>query len=215
MAAGTSSWAERDEEKEALALGNTIEMLRMHSRTHGEEQQVTVRRKRGGKRAAKRMNQVIVLNLHSEAGTSRRTIPIPRYDAHTRTRTHTHAHTHSLDVCSHGKTAGEQAARRASVVPPHKPRAHRARSVPGRVESAAAAAARASARMATLPASGQLGVPPSILHALETSDVQQWSLPDRRRRCHRPQVTHHHRRPRRRRRSRHRPFARLRLHRRR
>ena len=78
MAAASSSWAERDEEeKEELALGATIGMIRMHSRQNGDATQVTVRRKRGGKRAVKRMDRVIVLNLHSEAGTSRGTISIP------------------------------------------------------------------------------------------------------------------------------------------
>ncbi len=78
MAAASSSWAKRDdEEKEELALGATIGMIRMHSRQHGDATHVTVRRKRGGKRAVNRMDQVIVLNLHSEAGTSRGTISIP------------------------------------------------------------------------------------------------------------------------------------------
>jgi len=78
MAAASSSWAERDdEEKEELALGATIGMIRMHSRQNGVATQVTVRRRRGGKHAMKRMDRVIVLNLHSEAGTSRGTISIP------------------------------------------------------------------------------------------------------------------------------------------
>jgi hypothetical protein len=78
MAAASSSWAERDEEeKEELALGATIGMIRMHSRQNGDATRVTVRRKRGGKRAVTRMDRVIVLNLHSEAGTSRGTISIP------------------------------------------------------------------------------------------------------------------------------------------
>jgi hypothetical protein len=79
MAAASSSWADQrdDEEKEELALGATIGMIRMHSRQNGDATQVTVRRKRGGKRAVKRMHRVIVLNLHSEAGTSRGTISIP------------------------------------------------------------------------------------------------------------------------------------------
>jgi hypothetical protein len=78
MAAASSSWAERDdEEKEELALGATIGMIRMHSRQNGDATHVTARRKRGGKRAVKRMDRVIVLKLHSEAGTSRGTISIP------------------------------------------------------------------------------------------------------------------------------------------
>ncbi len=78
MAAASSSWAERDdEEKEELALGATIGMIRMHSRQNGDATHATVRRKRGGKRAVKRMDRVIMLTLHSEAGTSRGTISIP------------------------------------------------------------------------------------------------------------------------------------------
>ena len=78
MATASSSWAERDdEEKEELALGATIGMLRRHERIHGDATNMTVQRKRGGKRNKNRMN-VIVLNLHSEAGSSRNTLTLPR-----------------------------------------------------------------------------------------------------------------------------------------
>ena len=61
-----------------LALGEAISIVKKHKEQHGEPVDMTVRRKRGGKRAQNRMNQVVVLNLHSQGGTSSGTIALPR-----------------------------------------------------------------------------------------------------------------------------------------
>ena len=66
-----------DNMKMDLALGEAISIMKKHEKQYGETLDMTVRRRRGGKKAKNRMNQVIVLTLHSQGTTSGR-ISLPR-----------------------------------------------------------------------------------------------------------------------------------------
>ena len=66
-----------DNMKMDLALGETMSIIKKHEKQYGETLDMTVRRRRGGKKAKNRMNQVIVLTLHSQGTTSGR-ISLPR-----------------------------------------------------------------------------------------------------------------------------------------
>ena len=75
-----------------LALGEAISIVKKHKEQHGEPVEMTVRRKRGGKRAQNRMNRVVVLNLHFPALARH----IKWHDSFASVRYPTRTHTHKI-----------------------------------------------------------------------------------------------------------------------